>query len=152
MKKYVNRILFKCLENLLLKWVFGKLFLYFFMSENFFGHTTFRKTWSAQSKISCPVMNNLPRSLGQGNIFSTMCQDFCSHEGSASVHAGIPPPRPGTPPRSRHHTLYPPEQTSPPETRHAPPAQCMLGDTVNKRAVCILLECNLVMNFNSVNY
>ena len=25
-----------------------------------------------------------------------------------------------------------------------PPTQCMLGDTVNKRAVCILLECNLV--------
>ena len=31
----------------------------------------------------------------------------------------------------------------PPRSRH-PPAQCMLGDTVNKRAVCILLECNLV--------
>ena len=26
------------------------------------------------------------------------------------------------------------------------PTQCMLGDTVNKRAVCILLECNLVEN------
>ena len=24
------------------------------------------------------------------------------------------------------------------------PVQCMLGDTVNKRAVCILLECNLI--------
>ena len=34
---------------------------------------------------------------------------------------------PGNPP--------PPEQT---------PPQCMLGDTVNKWAVCILLECNLV--------
>ena len=51
---------------------------------------------------------------------------------SASVHAGIPPEQ--TPPRTRH----PPEQT--------PPAQCMPGDTVNKRAVCILLECNLVRN------
>ena len=28
-----------------------------------------------------------------------------------------------------------------------PPAQCMLCDTVNKRAVCILLECNLVYFF-----
>ena len=32
----------------------------------------------------------------------------------------------------------------PPGDRHPPPVQCMLGDTVNKRAVCILLECNLV--------
>ena len=24
--------------------------------------------------------------------------------------------------------------------------QCMLGDSVNKRAVCILLECNLVLH------
>ena len=40
---------------------------------------------------------------------------------------GADPPGPGTPPRSR-----------------PPPVQCMLGDTVNKRAVRILLECNLV--------
>ena len=87
--------------------------------------------------------------------------------GSASVHAGIPhplgpgthcsrhpleqtPPGPGTPQDqapplgTRHH---PQEQTPPgadtPQSRH-PPEQCMLGDTVNKRAVCILLECNLV--------
>ena len=29
-----------------------------------------------------------------------------------------------------------------PPARQTPPAQCMLGDTVNKRAVSILLECN----------
>ena len=74
------------------------------------------------------------RSFGQGNIFSSVCEEFCSHRGSALVHPWeqTPPPEPGTPqgpdtPRSRH-----------------PPAQCMLGDTVNKQAVCILLECNLV--------
>ena len=56
--------------------------------------------------------------------------------------AGTPPSGPGTP--------RPLEQTSPPGTgtfprcRH-PPAQCMLGDTGNKRAVRILLECNLVV-------
>ena len=62
------------------------------------------------------------------------------------------PPRPDTPSRTRH----PWEQTTPgarhfpgpdtphPWTRH-PPAQCMLGDTGNKRAVRILLECNLVL-------
>ena len=67
------------------------------------------------------------RSLGQGNIFSVAWVKNSVHgEGSASVHA-IPPgtrhPRgPGTP----------------------PPVQCMLGDRVSKRAVCILLECNLV--------
>ena len=65
------------------------------------------------------------------------------------------PPRPGTP-----QSRCPPEQTPPPtgpdtpQTRYPPskhppeqtppPEQCMLGDTVNKRAVCILLECNLV--------
>ena len=41
-------------------------------------------------------------------------------------------PRPGTPPRTRHPLAA------------APPAQCMLGDTANKRVVRILLECNLV--------
>ena len=61
---------------------------------------------------------------------------FCSRGGSASVHAGIPyPPGPG-PPQA-------PPGPGTPQTRH-PPAQCMLGDTVNKRAVRILLECNLV--------
>ena len=38
----------------------------------------------------------------------------------------------------------PPEQTPPPGPGTPLPAQYMLGDTVNKRAVCILLECNLV--------
>ena len=52
------------------------------------------------------------RSLGQGNIFSSVCQEFCSQEGgSASVHAWIPPP-----PRSRH-----------PRTRHTSGADTPLG-------------------------
>ena len=57
-------------------------------------------------------------------------------------------PRPGTAPSwdqvhppTRH--TPPPPRPGTPKTRH-PPAQCMLGDMVNKRAVCILLECNLV--------
>ena len=46
------------------------------------------------------------------------------------------------PPRSRHQ---------PPGSRQTPPEQCLLGDTGNKRAIRILLECILV-NFwsNSV--
>ena len=51
------------------------------------------------------------------------------------MHAGIPlPPADTTPLRA---------DTSPPQPP-TPPAQSMLGDTVNARAVRILLECNLV--------
>ena len=48
-----------------------------------------------------------------------------------------PPPQAGTPEQT------PPRPGTPLGSR-PPPAQCMLGDTVNKRAVYILLECNLV--------
>ena len=59
------------------------------------------------------------------------------------------PPWEQTPPSSRHSPgtdTHPREQT-PPRSRHHPPpphTQSMLGDTVNARAVRILLECNLV--------
>ena len=75
-------------------------------------------------------------------VFTPVCQSFCSQEGSASVDAGIAdPPGPDTTPTQ--------EQTRPlPRSRHphpsTPPAQCMLGDTANKRAVRILMECTLV--------
>ena len=65
-----------------------------------------------------------------------------------------PPPGPeaGTPQtRGRHPPPGPEAGTPPPgaDTRPGPEAgnptvQCMLGDTGNKRAVRILLECNLV--------
>ena len=59
-----------------------------------------------------------------------------------------------TPPESRHSPKQTPlgadtpwEQTPPGQTdRHTHP-QSMLGDTVNVRAVRILLECNLVANY-----
>ena len=41
-------------------------------------------------------------------------------------------------------TPRPEAGTHPPWSRTPPPAQCMLGDTGNKLAVRILLECNLV--------
>ena len=47
-------------------------------------------------------------------------------------------PGPGTP--------FPQEPGTPLGTRYKPPEQCMLGDTGNKRAVRILLECILVGN------
>ena len=56
---------------------------------------------------------------------------------------GYHTPREQTPTRSRH----PPwKQTPPPPGSrcHPPPVQSMLGDTVNARAIRILLECNLV--------
>ena len=55
-------------------------------------------------------------SLGQGNIFRSVCQEFCSQGG------GLPHCMLGYSAGSR------------------PPQQCMLGDTGNKRAVRILLE------------
>ena len=96
-------------------------------------------------------------------IFSQVCVIlFTGGGGSASVHAGIPPPPPrADPPGSRQtvppgaetpvRTDIPLEQTppgadtplgaDPPD--QAPLVQRMLGDTVNARAVHILLECNL---------
>ena len=50
------------------------------------------------------------QSLGQGNIFRSVCQEFCPRGGSTwagtppQVGPGTPPSRPGTPPRTR----YPP--------------------------------------------
>ena len=98
--------------------------------------------------------------LGQGNIFTSVCQEFCPQVGgrvSASVHAGIPPPRsrhtpPGAdPPRpdlpgSRH----PPEQTPRPDTpwEQTPPPGSRLQHTVYERPVRILLECILVVSVN----
>ena len=45
-------------------------------------------------QINCPL--SLPftppaTKLGQGNIFSSLCQEFCPQQGSAPLHAGIPP-------------------------------------------------------------
>ena len=76
-----------------------------------------------------------------------------SKGGSTSVHAGISPragsslradiplPQEQVPPAPRAGT---PQEQAPPKSRHPPPAQSMLGDTVNARVVRILLECKLV--------
>ena len=76
------------------------------------------------------------------------------------VHpTGIPPgrytPQAGTPsgqytpqagiPRQVHPPGQVPPGQVPPRAGTHPSAQCMLGDTGNKRAVRILLECNLVI-------
>ena len=104
-------------------------------------------------------------SLGQGNIFTPVCHSIHSG-GSASVHAGIPPPPPGTrytPPGTSHtpRTRHTPRDHAPPGTRHTHPTPIPLGtdtppdqahtprdqgDTVNARAVRIPLECSLVFS------
>ena len=66
------------------------------------------------------------RSLGQGNIFAPVCH---------SVHRG------GLPQCILGYQYTPPTGADTPPTS----AQCMLGDTGNKRAVRILLECHLVI-------
>ena len=78
--------------------------------------TTTRLSFTGTGCISLPPATK----LGQGYIFTGVCD---------SVHrGGLPQCMLG------YHT---------PRTRH-PPAQSMLGNTVNARAVRILLECNLV--------
>ena len=61
------------------------------------------------------------QSLGQGNIFIGMCQEFCSQGGGVpgQVHPPEPgtPPRPGTPPGTRYTHL---DQVHPPGTRYTP--------------------------------
>ena len=70
-------------------------------------------------------------------------------------------PRAGTPPQDQVHlhgtryipleTRYPPQAGTPPGTRYTPGTRYipgMLGDTGNKRAVRILLECIVVRFFN----
>ena len=74
--------------------------------------------------------------------------------GSAPLHAKIHPRDqrqvPPSPPKEQAHTprdqrqVPSPQSRPPPEQIPPPPAQCMLGDTGNKRAVRIILECNLV--------
>ena len=78
--------------------------------------------------------------LGQDYVFTRVCDSVHREGVSASVHAGIPPPW------NRH----PPDQ-APPGSRPPTPIpseQSMLGDTVNERAVRILLECILVLTLS----
>ena len=141
-------------------------------------------------KLWPSILLPLATKLGQGNIFRSVCQEFCPQGGGfsrptpggrgrgcipacneADTPQQIATAASGTYPTGMHsyycpqrswgkvmflhvcvilfsvHVLsacwdtHPPWQGDPPG-KETPPAQCMLGDTVNKRAVCILLECN----------
>ena len=100
----------------------------------------------------------------EGCVFTHVCQSFCSRGGWVCPIAcwdtppwdqrqappwdqrqTHPPGTRGRPPWDQRQTNpIPGPEEGPPGTRH-PPAQYMLGDTCNKRAVCILLEFNLVI-------
>ena len=80
--------------------------------------------------------------VGAGLCFYT-CLWFCSQGGSAPLHAGIH----SLDQRQARADTPPPRGQAP-----SPPAQCTLGDTGNKRAVRILLECNLVGFFYIYRY
>ena len=88
------------------------------------------------------------RSLGQGNIFRSVCQEFCPRGGGMlgyHTHRDqVPPMGPGTP-WTRHS---PGPGTPPPGPGTL--RQSMLGDTVNEWVVRMRLECNLVANFIAV--
>ena len=121
-----------------------------------------------------PVAYLLPPAtkLGQGYVFTGVCH---SVNGGGEFLTRYTPPGPGTPPWTRYtpQTRYTPpgpgtppwgqvhppgaRYTLPPGTRYTPrtrytPPQSMLGDTVNARAVHILLECNLVTSLNGEDW
>ena len=114
--------------------------------------------WFSQKLKIISIFTTRKRSLGQCNIFSSVCQEFCS-QGGGSTWAGTHP-QAGTPPLGRYTPSWagppPPGQVHPlgryPLGRYTPQAgtppreQCMLGDMGNKRAVRILLECILVVS------
>ena len=100
---------------------------------------------------------------GWGRVCLSACWDTTTTPPLEQTHT----PLADTPAWSRHSlppgTRHPPpceqapllgpgtpwDQADPPRTSY-PHAQCMLGNTVNKRAVCILLECNLVLKIISL--
>ena len=87
--------------------------------------------------------------LRQGNVFTPICHSVHMPPPQADTPWADKPPWADTPTPGRHLS----RQTTPlgqtplvadtPVGRHLP-VQCMLGDTINKWAVRILLECNLV--------
>ena len=83
----------------------------------------------------------------EGCVFTSVCLST-GWGVSAPVHAWIHPWDKRQTPADQRQTPTSPwddRQTHPPGGDTLPPAQCILGDTGNKRAVHILLECILVV-------
>ena len=84
--------------------------------------------------------------LGQGNVFTGVCDSVHRGGVSASVHAGIPHPPEQTPPeRTPPLGADTPRSRQPPRGDNPPPPRSRLQHTVNERPVRILLECILVI-------
>ena len=127
--------------------------------------------------IANVIITARKRSLGQDNIFGSVCQEFCPQGGT---YLGRYPPDqvsplgPGTAPRANYiprHQVHPPDRYTPQDQVHPPgtryttrsppragtpsgtryPPRDILGDTGHKRAVRILLECILVMIITTFN-
>ena len=80
-----------------------------------------RISWMRGQLVSFPIslFTARKRSLGQGNIFRSVCQEFCLQRGSTwhPQTRYTPPPGPGTPPGTRYtpRTRYTPwDQVHPP--------------------------------------
>ena len=56
-------------------------------------HRQIQLTFSPFFHIICCVSLPPATKLGPGNIFSSVCQDFCTQGRPAPLHAGIPPAR-----------------------------------------------------------
>ena len=109
------------------------------------------KATDAQETCKTKIFTARKRSLGQGNIFIGVCQEYLGRYPPGTRYIPldqVQPPGADTPQDQVHPpTRYTPtwDQTPPmgADTPPLPPAR-ILGDTVNARAVSILLECNLV--------
>ena len=86
--------------------------------------------------------------LGPGTPPRTRYPPWTRYTPWDQVHPPAGTPLAGTPPGRCTPSRYTPTGTPPADTtpsRYTPREQCMLGDTGNKRAVRILLECILVI-------
>ena len=125
------------------------------MGCNFFAEVNHGSHFSGLIKFPdfSSIFTARKRSLRQGNIFTGVCQEFCSQGGAYSWGEGVPGPRGMPDPRAMPGPRGVPGHKGVPGpggclvTRGClenPPAWLLLW------AVCILLECILVFHFSSI--
>ena len=128
-----------------------KICCLFFVSFVFCMYLVVHRAHIIGSKSVCSVIFTVrKRSLGQGNVFTPVCQSFCSRGGACPTTCWDTYPLGRHPPGIHPSPLLgrPPHPGRLPLSRADTPR--MLQYTVNKRVVRILLECILVGNFLSM--
>ena len=113
---------FLCKSNRKLLWILLKVWLFWYAYGSNANMSTLKWLYG-NSTMHSHFHWLLPASakLGQGNIFTSVCQEFCTQGGPASMHAEMQPPGPD-PPGSRPPWSRPPrEQTPPPPGADNPP-------------------------------